>query len=461
MSREPVSFADGVSSGTPRRELTLLDSTCIIVGIIIGAGIYRSSPDVAQSVPDGWWLLFCWLLGGVMSLIGALCYAELVTAYPHAGGDYVYLSRAFGRPLGFLFAWSQFWIVRPGSIGAMAYAFAEYANQLWPHAAGDAKAFVLSAYASAAIIALTLVNLLGIREGKWTQNLLTIAKALGLTLLILIGLTHTAPAAQASTAEPTTFSFSGFGMAMIFVLFTYGGWNEIAYVGAEVKNPQRNVLRALLIGTAAVTAIYLLVNAAFLHALGLAGTRNPAAAAIVLESALGEWGSRALCLLICISALGAVNGQTLTGARIYYAVGAEHRLYAWLSRWNPQRGTPYCSLLLQSTITLALILGFGSVKEGFESMVKFTTPAFWFFFSLVGVALMILRRREPEVTRPFPVPGYPVLPLLFCLSSVYMFYAGLAYAVEHRSWEALWSVGLLLLGVIVTFVESRQPRNAN
>ncbi len=194
-SKESHAQTGPVAAAAPKRKLTLLDSTCIIVGIIIGAGIYRSSPDVAQQMPNGWWLLFCWFLGGVLSLIGSLCYAELVTAYPHEGGDYVFSSRAFGKPFGFLFAWSQFWIVRPGSIGVMAYAFAEYANQIWPRAADKDASIILPVYATASIVLLTLVNLLGIREGKWTQNLLTIAKAVGLTLLVIIGLTHPAPAA--------------------------------------------------------------------------------------------------------------------------------------------------------------------------------------------------------------------------------------------------------------------------
>ena len=166
-------------TAVPRRELTLFDSTCIIVGIIIGAAIYCSSPNVARLAPSATWLIGLWLLGGALSLIGALCYAELATAYPKEGGDYVYLTRAFGRAVGFLFAWCQLWIVRPGSIGAMAYAFAEYANRIWPRAEGGAATYVLVAYAAGSIVVLTGVNMVGVREGKWTQNVLTTAKVLG------------------------------------------------------------------------------------------------------------------------------------------------------------------------------------------------------------------------------------------------------------------------------------------
>lgn len=446
------------ASAAPRRELTLLDSTCIIVGVIIGAGIYRSSPDVAQRAPDAVWLIGLWLIGGALSLIGALCYAELATAYPAEGGDYVYLGRAFGRRVGFLFAWCQLWIVRPGSIGAMAYAFAEYANQIWPRAEGDSRTTMLAIYAAGSIVVLTVVNILGVREGKWTQNVLTVAKLLGLAVIVAVGLLFAAPIAAAPIAVPSSggHAWADIGLAMIFVLFTYGGWNEMAYVAAEVKEPRKNILRALLIGTLAVTAIYVLVNLAFLHALGLAGTRHAAPAADVLELAVGPWAGQVISLLICISALGAINGQIFTGARIYYAMGSDHRLYAPLGRWNARRGTPIWSLVIQGVITLALVIWFGLGREGFESMVKFTTPVFWFFLMLVGAAVFVLRWREPEIDRPYRVPGYPVTPLVFCLSSIYMVHASLTYAVQNRSWEALWSIAILLVGVAMSFLGPRE-----
>lgn len=453
----PGAAAVSAVSTAPRRELTLFDSTCIILGIIIGPGIYRMSPVVAQNVPDAWWLLAVWLLGGVLSLIGALCYAELGTAYPKEGGDYVYLTRAFGRSVGFLFAWCQLWIVRPGSIGVMAYAFAEFANHIWPQAEGSDAGYVLALYAAGSIVVLTAVNILGVREGKWTQNALTSAKVLGLGAIVVVGFLYAAPASTTSTtpAISSGFSWAEIGFAMIVVLFTYGGWNEMAYVGAEVKEPRKNILRALLIGTVAVAAIYLLVTLAFLHAVGFEGARHATMAADVLELGIGPQAGVAISLLICISALGAVNGQIFTGARIYYAMGSEHRLYAWLGRWNGRLGTPVCSLVIQGIITLALTVCFGLSRNGFESMVKFTTPGFWFFLMLVGAALIVLRWREPATERPYRVPGYPLTPLLFCLSSGFMVYASLAYAIENGSWEAFWSIGVLLVGVAMSFYKPR------
>ncbi len=438
----------------PRPELTLFDSTCIIVGIIVAAGIYRSSPVVAQLVPNTTWLLGLWLLGGVLSLVGALCYTELATAYPKEGGDYVYLTRAFGRRVGFLFAWCQLWIVRPGSIGAMAYLFAEYANCIWPQAEGDAATWVLVGYATVSILLLTGINILGVKEGKWTQNILTIAKLVGLAAVVAVGFfcASPTPTVPTPTAAPVAFELDKIGLAMIFVLFAYGGWNEMAFVSAEVKDPKRNILRALLIGTLAVTAIYVIVILAFLNALGLDGARHATAAVDVLALAFGRWAGSVLSVLICISVLGAINGQIFTGARIYYAMGNDHRLYAWLGRWNARRGTPVCSLVIQGAITLALAVWFGlSSREGFESMVKFTTPGFWFFLMLVGMSVFVLRRREPMLERPYHVPGYPVTPIIFCCSCGFMVYSSMAYAIRNSSWEAIWSIAILLVGVVMSF----------
>jgi len=495
MQASPVVHQDQ-SETTPRRQLTLVDSTCIIVGIIVAAAIYRSSPVVAAQAPGEFWLLGFWLLGGLLSLVGALCYVELATAFPHEGGDYIYLTRAFGRPTGFVFGWSQLWIVRPGSIGAMAYAFADYANRIWPQAEGNRAMLVTLAYASGAIAALTAVNLLGIREGKWTQNILTAVKILGLLAVISVGLSCVAPvdsqdavsaasldstsearsdsavepatmttdstaatSADSSPARPPQLSLGAFGFAMILVLFAYGGWNEMAFVSAEVQNPHRNILRALLLGTVAVMVVYLLVNMAFLHALGLRGACHATAAADVLALAIGPWAGRTISLLICISALGAINGQIITGARIYYAMGNDHRLYGWLGRWDARRGQPIRSLWIQGAITLALVIGFGLYPNGFERMVIFTTPAFWFFLMLVSVSVFVLRYREPNVERPFRVPGYPLTPVLFGLSCAFMVYSSVSYAIEKSSWEAIWSIAFLFLGVAMSLCDPAARRS--
>jgi basic amino acid/polyamine antiporter, APA family len=448
----------------PRRELSLFDSTSIIIGIIIGSGLYMTTPLVARNVPSTAWLLAFWAAGGAFALIGSLCFAELATAYPADGGDYVYLKRGFGPPMGFLFAWAQLWVIRPGSIGAMAYVFATYAAKLVaPDDLPDDKQFAL--LAAGPVIVLTVVNVLGVRQGKWTQNVLTGAKVLGLMSVFAIGLLFTAASkdtlpsdlaatvANASTARSTENHPSLF-FAMILIVFTYGGWNDMAYVAAEVRDPSRNILRALVLGTTAVMGIYLLANIAFLHALGFHGVgQSQAVAADVAELALGAWGGRSISLLICISTLGAINGMIFTGARIYYAMGQDHRFFALVGRWSPRFGTPAWSLVIQAATTLAVVLGFGSLRglDGFERLVNFTQPVFWSFLLASGISLFVLRRREPGHPRPYRVPGYPLVPLLFCGGCAVIVYASFAHAIDERSWEGLWSIGLMAVGAVLAW----------
>ena len=435
----------------PRRQLTLLDSTCIIVGIIIGAGFYESTPRVAASVGGTGPLLAVWLLGGAVALVGALCYAELSAAYPRDGGEYVFLTRAFGRRAGFLFAWGGFWVVRPGNIGAMAYVFARYAQQILPLPEGRHP---LVSYAVGAVVVLTAVNVLGVRSGKWTQNLLTAAKVVGLLAVFAMALLSPSGSRVATPTPVSSTSPSGFYLAMILVLFSYGGWNEMSYVAAEVRDPRRNILRALVIGTVAVVAVYVVGNVAFVRALGFEGfARSQAVAADVLRPRLGDRGAAAVSALVCVSCLGALNGIILTGARIYYAFGTEHRAYAWLGRWDRGRGTPVRSLLLQGAVTLALVVGFGLYEDGFERMVVFTAPLFWLFFLLAGVSLFVLRAKEPDLARPYRVAGYPLTPILFCLSSAFMLYASIAYALENRAAEAWWAIGLMAAGVAASLYD--------
>jgi APA family basic amino acid/polyamine antiporter len=440
-------------AAVPQRQLTLFDTTNIIVGIIIGSSIYEATPWIAASLPGPGWLVGVWLLGGLLSLIGALCYAELATAYPTSGGDYVYLNRSFGRAVGFLFAWSQLWVVRPGSIGAMAFVFARYANELCPLGEG---AVPLLIYAVASILALTAINVLGVPQGKRTQNVLTVAKVLGLAAVCAVGLLWTSAPPAAATAVPAQpLTLGCFYLPMILIFYAFGGWNEMAYVAAEVRQPEKNIFRALVLGTMATTAIYVLVTLAFVHALGFPGVASAkAVAADVLALPLGLWGRRLISLLICISALGAINGLIFTGARIYYAMGKDHRLYASLGRWNQRLGTPVNSLLVQALITLPLVVYFGRSDQGFTHLVNFTTPVFWMFFLLVGLSLFVLRWREPHTPRPYRAPLYPLVPLLFCASSLFMVYASVTWAVANKSSDALWSIALLAIGVLLAAWET-------
>ena len=410
-----------------------------------------NTPAIARSVATPCELLLAWLAGGLIALLGAFCYAELATTYPKEGGDYVYLTQAFGQRAGFLFSWAQLWVVRPGSIGLLAYIFSRYANHLVPLNANTTPV----AYAAAPVILLTLVNISGVRQGVWTQNTLTIIKILGILLVSIVALLpfHRSGGISASgkLADPTDFK-----LAIMLVLFTYGGWNDMCSVAGEVRHPEHNLSRSLLLGILIVTGIYLLVNLSFLHALGLSGMRNSSAVAVdVLEVGFGSWGGLLVSLIICASCLGAINGQILTGSRIYYATGTEHPIFFLFGRWHPHFGTPLSALLLQAVITVVAIIGFGLNRNGFARLVIFTTPVFWTFFFLVGLSLIVLRHNRSSVSGSYRVPLYPITPLLFSLSSFFVLTVSLLYAYENSSLEAAWSLGILGVGFLLSFWKHR------
>jgi APA family basic amino acid/polyamine antiporter len=444
------------SMNVPQRQFSLFDTTSIIVGIVIGAGIFETSPLIANNVNGVPMLMGVWIAGGVLALCGAVCFAELTTRRPQAGGDYIYLTEAYGSQVGLLYAWSEFWIIRPGSIGAMAYVFAFYANNLVPLNDLSWK-YVL--YGLAATIVLTIINVVGVTSGKRTQNLLTVVKVVGLLAVVIVGLTYSSPASPTTQVVASDGGFN-LSLAMILVMFTYGGWNDMAFVAAEVRDPKKNLLRALCLGTLTVTAIYVLVSAAFVSALGMEGFRgSQAVAADVVSLRFSAWGGKIVSLLVCVSCLGAINGMLLTGARVYYALGKEHRMFAWLGHWHPRWGTPARSLIAQALVAVALIISFGPERDGFTKMVIFTTPVFWFFFLLTGISLFVFRWRDAKAGQPDDHISravlYPLTPIVFCLTSIYMMYASVTWAWSNRSYEAFWSIGIFAVGLVVAWFSSR------
>jgi basic amino acid/polyamine antiporter, APA family len=376
-----------------------------------------------------------------------LSYAELATAYPEEGGDYVYLGRAYGPWAGFLFGWAQLAIVRPGDIAVMAFAFATYARAMYDPLGGGSQAQIV--YAISATVVLTLINVLGVRQGKWTQNLLTTVKALG--LLLIVGAAFIARPVAAPLEAGGEIPFS---LALIFVLFTYGGWNEMAYVAGEVRDPRRNIVRALFLGTAAVTLLYLMVNAAFLHTLGFEGLKASDAVATDTVAAVWPQGAAGLIsALICISALGAVNGLVFTGARISYAVGRDHRLFSRLGRWHPRLGTPAAALIVQGLIAVLLII----VLETFFHAVIYTAATVYTFYLATTLAVIVLRFKDPKRERPYRVLGYPVTPLLFAGVCGFLIYS----AVNYSPMVALSACGLLALGWPLWHLSRRMSRGSS
>jgi amino acid transporter len=341
--------------------------------------------------------------------------------------------------VGFLFGWSQLAVVRPGDIALMAFIFARYASQLFPRAE-----FSQTVYAGAAVVVLTAVNLLGVKSGKWTQNFLTSAKVLGMLFIILVGLSGPSAPTPLPASGPVTWG--GLDLALILVMFTFGGWNEMAYVAAEIKNPRRNIVRGLVAGTVAVTLLYLLINGAFLKALGLPRLAASQAVAVdTVATVFPDFAGRAVAVLICLSALGAVNGLIFTGARISYALGTGHPAFRLLGSWHPRLGTPVWALSTQGGLSLAIILLAGS----FLDAIIYTAPVVWLFFLGTALAVFLLRRREPDLRRPYTITAYPGPPVLFALCSLFMLFSSISYALSRVPWGLLLLVGVLLAGALI------------
>ncbi|HEX2269616.1 MAG TPA: amino acid permease, partial [Pyrinomonadaceae bacterium] len=428
------------------------DAIAITIGIVVGAGIFRTPSMVAANAGSEMSVLLIWLAGGAVTLIGALCYAELATSYPHPGGDYHYLTRAYGKPLAFLYAWSRITVVQTGSVALLAFVFGDYASQLL-----NLGEHSPSIYAGLTVVALTALNVAGVRQGSRTQNWLTTIEVLSLVLVIIAGLVlTTAPPAPAAAVQLTDPSGPAIGLALVFVLLTYGGWNEAVYVSAEVKEPRRNIARALLVSIAVITGLYMLVNWAYLRGLGLQGLAgSEAAAADLMRRVAGDGGARFVSFLIAISALTSANATVITGARTNYALGRDFRLFDFLGRWHERANTPTNALLVQGVIALALVFAGTLARQGFATMVEYTAPVFWLFFFFAGLSLIVLRVREPEVERPFRVPLYPLTPLVFCAACAYMLQSSLAYTGAG----ALAGVIVLLAGFPVLLAAQQRQQH--
>ena len=424
-----------------RAKISVLQGVAFVVGIVVGIGIFKSPQLVAQSVTSEATFILLWLLGGLVTLIGALVYAELGSAYPSGGGEYHFISRALGRPAGLLFAWARVTVLQTGIIAAVAFVFGDYAQQLIPLGPWGP-----AIYAALALTLLTVVNLLGAPEGKGFQLALT-GLTLGVIVVVVIAGLWLAPAGEATT--PPKPSFAAFGLALVFVLLTYGGWSESAYLSGDLQDVQRNMVRMLVIATAVITLIYVLLNLAYLNVLGLDGIRKSSAVgADAVRKVAGSHGAIALALVICCAALSALNGTIFTGARLYRAVGNDLPMLKRLGLDASRGGSPTVAFAAQGAVAMSLIVFGAMTRDGFQAMVAYTAPVFWLFLLLVGISYFVLRRREPNHQRPFRAPFYPLIPALFCLTCAYLLYASLAYT----GLGALVGVTVLLIGIPVVWL---------
>jgi basic amino acid/polyamine antiporter, APA family len=407
------------SQVAPKQLLSVTDGVLLTAGMIIGALIFKAPSTVAGATGGAGQFLFAWLLGGLVSLCGALVYAELASRHPDTGGEYVFLMKGWGRGVAFLFAWSRLTVIQTGAIAAVAFVFGDYASEIFRFGAHSS-----AIWAALAVAALTALNFAGTLQSKLLQKVMEVALIAGLVVFSVAGLIKGGAPAETAAAGA---GFGAFGFAMIFVLLAYGGWNEAAYLAGEVKDGRRNMTRILVIGVLGVTALYLLVNLAYLAVLGHGGIKaSKAVAADVMRAIAGDRGAVLLAIIVCVSVLTTMNAAIFTGARTNYALGRDFHFLRSLGEWRESGSTPANALLLQGAIALLLVGASAMTPDGFNAMVAYTSPVFWTFFLLTGLTVFIFRARQ-ETNAGFKTPFYPVVPAAFVLTCAYMLYSSINY----------------------------------
>jgi len=396
-----------------KRKLGAFDAAMIVSGAIIGSGIFINPAESAKFLQSSSQLLLVWMLGGVIAFLGGVCFAELGAMFPQAGGQVVYFEKAFSPWVGFLFGWTLFSTIQTGAIAAVAYTCASFVGVFLP--LGRAGTIVL---AMAIIWLLSLVNLLGIRPGSIVQNIFTALKITALLLLIGYGFFWQRPVPlEWGALFPHGFNLSilsGLGLALMPALFSYGGWQNLNFVGGEVKNPSRNIPLAIISGVSLVVFVYVFSNIVYVKALPFGEiTASTRLASDAMMTMAGPLGASFISLAIIVSTFGITNVFIMTGPRVYYVMARESMFLPVASRLHPRYGTPHYSILLQSLWASALLL-----TNSYGQLLQYVTFGDWIFFGLAALALLVLRRKMPAVERPYRTWGYPVVPLLFAVISL-------------------------------------------
>jgi APA family basic amino acid/polyamine antiporter len=438
------------ADGELRRTLGIPSAALLVVGGIIGSGIFFTPAEVARALPDGGWIFGVWALGGLLALAGALTYAELGAMLPHAGGPYVYIRQAFGSLPAFLYGWMVLLMIASGAIAAVALGFAGYVARFVDVTPLGGPMGV----AAATIVVLCTTNYVGIRPGIALQNVLTAAKIVALAALILGGLvlwTQLGGPIPAVDAPAPPARPSGFAAAFVAVLFTIGGWQQMNMVAGEIRDPQRTIPRALFLGILIVVAIYLGANAVYLRALGRDGlAASTAVAADAMARMMGPAGATFITVAAMLSILGFVNVAILTNSRLPYALAKDGVFLEAAGRVHPRFGTPHVAIALLGVWSLILLVGSGGRIGALLSGVVF---ADWIFFGLGAASVFVLRRRMPTAERPYRVWGYPILPALFVAAAC----VGVASSFLASLRTSLLGSAILLVGIAVFAIRNRTP----
>jgi len=431
------------------RRLGVWSATGLVVGITIGAGIFRTPSVVATRVPDPTLMIAVWLLGGAISLCGALSVAELAAAFPHTGGWYVFLREGWGRLAGFLFGWSELVLIRASATGAVATVFSEYLLRslgISPIPAG-----LVNAVAAVAIVCTALLNIRGVQIGAAIAGVSSVAKFGGLAVLVLLSAVlssepqHAAANTSAASINPTLF-----GLALISALWAYDGFADVSFSAGEVRDPSRTLPRAIVGGTLAIIAIYIAANVAYLHVNGIAGMAGSRlVAADTMQALVGRVGGAFISVVVMLSTLGTLTGVMLTAPRIFFAMADDGVFFAALSRVHARYKTPYVAITLAAALGVAFVL-----TRTFEQLADTFVLTIWPFYGLAVAGLYRLRRRRSDPSRSYSVPGYPLVPAIFIAGVIYL-------AASAIVGDPLWTgvtFAIVLAGIPVyfTFFASRR-----
>ena len=429
-----------------RRDLTLFDAINLVIGTIIGSGIFLVPAEIARAVHKPGWMLAVWVIGGALTMLGALSLAELGAAMPEAGGIYSFITRGFGRLLGFLCGWMLFTVATSGSIATLGAAFPIYLGAFVPLTPATAK------LAGVIVIALlTWVNIIGVKNGARVGNVLTVLKVGGLVIMVgAIFLLPAPPAATAAASLPPLpagpVPLAAVGVALVAVLWAYEGWHDISFAAGEIHEPQKNFPRAVIGGVSIVIAVYLLANLAYLKVLSPAEiAASDKVALTAMTRVTGEWGGKLLTAAILCSILGAMNALILAGPRAYYQMAKDGLFLERVSRVHPRWRTPVEALLFQGIWSAFLVLFIG----GFSQLFTYVIFGGWIFYALAVLSVIALRRKEPDLPRPYRVPGYPFVPLLFGVTA----FAIVVNTLIETPRESLIGLAFIGLGIPIYYVQ--------
>ena len=440
------------TSTTPERlprTLGLWASVALVVGVTIGSGIFRSPAGIAQKVPDPTLMLMLWVVGGVITLCGALSLAELAAAMPETGGFYAYLREGWGRPAGFLFGWAELVLIRASALGGIAVVFGEYL--LRSLGIDPVEHYVAARVLSASAIAFAAcANIVGANVGAAIVGVSTAAKFSALMLLVgaslLLGGSHGASMANLTAPAVGPVTTGALGLALVSVLWAYDGWGDLTFAGGEVKDPQRTLPRAIILGTLALIGIYVLTNVAYLYVnpiTAIADPRNPLVAADTMMALFGQTGVVLVSVFVMISSFSALNASMLASPRVFFAMADDGLFFEPIARVHPRFKTPYVAIVLAAVLGIALVM-----SRSFEALTETFVLAIWPFYALSIAAIYRLRRLRPDMRRPYRAIGYPVVPAIFILSVA----AFVINALINETLSTVITFALILAGLPVYYV---------